>query len=184
MMFSEAERRFWQKMFDGIVKFYKTRDPKVLESLKESLVFIENGHIVDYEMDTPEEAIAHIERMMKMSDPFLEEDREKFKKKYGQEIKEQMKEYMKNNPDTYHVTIMENKAIRVIEIPEGELRDILEYWALVETFYETKDLKYLDKILDKYFIDTNGETHFPEENPLFILINFDKLKSEIDKFSM
>ncbi len=184
MMFSEEPERFWQKYFDCLFKFYKSHDPKDLEPLKDMWLIDDDGKTVHFKTDDPpEEMLAGIEEMMLSRDEFLEKHREEFKRKYSQEIKELTEQYMKNQPKTYKVTIMENKAIRIIEVPDISLQDVLEYWTLVEKFYETREMKYALEIRRKYIVDVNGEIHFPEENPLFILINYDKLKSEIEKLS-
>ncbi len=183
----EEEEKIAKTFFDCVIKFYKSRDPKDLEPLKQ-IVLTHGGHIgignFEIDISSPEEMIRRTELLMRDNIPFIVEQRMIFRKQFGKQLKEKVKEYMKTNPITYHVPIMENKAIRVIEIPDTELENVLEYWALMEMFYETKDLEFLVRITHKYFVDTNGDLHFPEENPFFILINYDKLKSEIEKFSV
>ncbi len=184
MMFSEEPEKFWQKYFDCLSKFHKSHDPKDLEPLK-YMWLTENGQTIRFKTDgSPEEILAEIERIMLSGNPILDKRREQYKENHGQHIKEMMKLYMKNEPETYKVAIMENKAIRVIEVPDAELEDVIEYWKLLEKFYETRDMKCIKEIMREYFVDTNGDLHFPEDNPYFILINYDKLKSEIDKVSI
>ncbi len=183
MGLSEEEKAIAKILIDSFVGFYKTRDPKYLEPLKD-IIFFGNGEPFHFTPGSTEEIIANIEGAMLVTDMRLKMDREEYKKKYGERIKEITKENIKPDTKIYPVVIMEDKAIKVIQIPDWELKQFFKYLALMEAFYYTRDIEYLEKIVENVIVDVNGEIHFPEENPYFILINYDKLKEAMEKFNI